>query len=122
MIHFFTLVLILVFANWGNPSAEDTSSLWFYIWSYKWYITGAFGLVLVYSMIYILKLKPWHVLTGAALTALSAFLFGNPMISIVIAITAVSVISLLDKKKKTTTKHGYSPPGVLPNKSFLCWL
>ncbi|MDD3329770.1 MAG: permease [Bacteroidales bacterium] len=104
MIHFFTLVLILVFANWGNPSAEDTSSLWFYIWSYKWYITGAFGLVLVYSMIYILKLKPWHVLTGAALTALSAFLFGNPMISIVIAITAVSVISLLDKKEENDNK------------------
>ncbi len=105
MIHFFTLVLILVFANWGKPSAEDTSSLWFYIWSYKWYITGAFSLVLVYSMIYILKLKPWLVLIGAALTALSAFLFSNPMISIVIAITAVSVISLLDKKEENDNKE-----------------
>lgn len=105
MIHFFTLVLILVFANWGKPSAEDTSSLWFYIWSYKWYITGAFSLVLVYSMIYILKLKPWLVLIGAALTALSAFLFSNPMISIVIAITAVSIISLLDKKEENDNKE-----------------
>lgn len=105
MIHFFTLVLILVFANWGKPSAEDTSSLWFYIWSYKWYITGAFGLVLVYSLIYILKLKPWMVLIGAALTALIAFLFSNPMISIVIAITAVSIISLLDKKEENDNKE-----------------
>ncbi|MDY0015371.1 MAG: permease [Bacteroidales bacterium] len=105
MIHFFTLVLILVFANWGKPSAEDTSSLWFYIWSYKWYITGAFGLVLVYSLIYILKLKPWLVLIGAALTALIAFLFSNPMISIVIAITAVSIISLLDKKEENDNKE-----------------
>jgi len=105
MIHFFTLVLILVFANWGKPSAEDTSSLWFYIWSNKWYITGAFGLVLVYSMIYILKLKPWQVLTGATLTALSAFMFGNPMISIIIAISSVSVISLLDKKEENDNKE-----------------
>jgi hypothetical protein len=105
MIHFFTLVMILVFANWGKPSAEDTSSLWFYIWSYKWYITGAFGLVLVYSMIYILKLKPWQVLTGATLTALSAFMFGNPMISIIIAISSVSVISLLDKKEENDNKE-----------------
>lgn len=105
MIHFFTLVLILIFANWGKPAAEDTSSLWFYIWSYKWYITGVFGLVLVYSMIYILKLKSWHVLIGAALTALSAFLFANPMISIVVAISAISVISLLDKKEENDNKE-----------------
>lgn len=105
MIHFFALVLILVFANWGKPAADDTSSAWFYIWSYKWYITGVFGLGLVYSMIYILKLKSWQVLIGAALTALSAFLFANPMISIVVAISAVSVISLLDKKEENDNKE-----------------
>ena len=27
--HFFTLVLILVFANWGAPSQGDTSSTWY---------------------------------------------------------------------------------------------
>ena len=34
-LHFFTLVLILVFANWGKPGEGDTSSVWFYIWAYK---------------------------------------------------------------------------------------
>src|SRR5690606_26168370 len=29
--HFFSLVAILVFANWGRPAADDTSSLWYYI-------------------------------------------------------------------------------------------
>ena len=96
-VHFFTLVLILVFANWGSPASEDTSSLWYMIWSNKWLITGVFGLVLVYSMIYILKMKTWQVLTGAAITLVSALIFANPLISMVIAIAAVATIGLTDK-------------------------
>ncbi|NCB83717.1 MAG: hypothetical protein EOM44_04340 [Bacteroidia bacterium] len=98
-LHFFTLVLILVFANWGKPGEGDTSSLWYYIWAYKWYITGFFGLGLVYSMIAILKLKSWQVLLGAVVTALSALLIGNPLVSVVVAIAAVSSIALMDKSE-----------------------
>ena len=96
-LHFFTLVLILVFANWGKPASGDTSSAWFLIWSNKWYITGVFGLVLVYSMIFILKLKSWQVLLGAFVTILSAFIIGNPLVSMVVAIAAISSIALMDK-------------------------
>lgn len=96
-LHFFTLVLILVFANWGAPGAGDTNSAWHFIWANKWYITGAFGLVLVWSMIYILKLKPWQVLIGAVVTAISALLFANPLISMVVGIAAVSSIALMDQ-------------------------
>ncbi len=96
-LHFFTLVLILVFANWGAPGSGDTTSAWYFIWAYKWHITGVFGLVMVWSMIYILKLKSWQVLTGAVVTALSAFLFSNPLISMVVGIAAVSSIALMDK-------------------------
>lgn len=96
-LHFFSLVMILVFANWGAPSAGDTTSVWYFMWVNKWYITGAFGLVLVWSMIYILKLKSWQVIAGAAVTALSAFLFSNPLISMVVGIAAVSYIALMDK-------------------------
>ncbi|MFZ5430605.1 MAG: permease [Bacteroidota bacterium] len=96
-LHFFTLVLILVFANWGAPGSEDTTSAWYFIWANKWYITGTFGLVLVWSMIYILKLKPWQVLAGTAVTVLSAFLFANPLISMVVGIAAISSIALMDK-------------------------
>ena len=55
--HFFTLVLILVFANWGAPSASD-KDLWTLIFSYKWYITGIFALMLCWSLIRILNLRP----------------------------------------------------------------
>lgn len=104
-IHFFTLVLILVFANWGKPQSTDTSSIWYYIWAYKWYITGVFGLGLVYSMIYILKLKPWQVLTGALVTALSAFLIENPLISMVVGMASVATIALMDKSEDGENKE-----------------
>lgn len=96
-LHFFTLVLILVFANWGKPAAGDTGSVWFLLWANKWYITGAFGLILVYSMIGILKMKGWQVLLGAVITIVSAFLFGNPLITMVVGMAAVSTIALMDK-------------------------
>jgi uncharacterized protein len=98
-LHFFTLVFILVFANWGAPGEGDASSAWYYLWAYKWHITGIFGLVMVWSMIYILKLKSWQVLTGAAITALSAFLFANPLVSMVVGIAAISSIALMDKSE-----------------------
>jgi uncharacterized membrane protein YraQ (UPF0718 family) len=105
-LHFFTLVLILVFANWGAPAAGDTSSAWYFIWSYKWYITAFFGLVLAYSLIYILKIK-WQWVAGAViLIAISAFLSFSlienlklrPMVPMVVAIASLSIITLLDKK------------------------
>lgn len=103
--HFFTLVLILVFANWGKPAAGDSTSAWYHIWSVKWYITGFFGLMLGYSLIAILKIK-WQWVTGAIiLTALSAVLSSSfienqkmiPLIPMLIGIISLSVITLMDK-------------------------
>jgi uncharacterized membrane protein YraQ (UPF0718 family) len=99
-IHFFTLVLILVFANWGRPAEGETSGVWYLIWSNKWYITSLFSLVLAFSMIYILKLKPWQVLTGVAVTALSGLVIGNPLVVMVVGIAAVSIIALNDNQEE----------------------
>jgi uncharacterized membrane protein YraQ (UPF0718 family) len=104
-LHFFTLVFILIFANWGAPAADDTTSFWYCLWAYKWYITGLFGLLLVFSMIHILKLKSWQVLLGAAITALSALFIANPIITMVIAIAAVSSIALMDKQEPSENKE-----------------
>lgn len=71
--HFFTLVLILVFANWGAPAASDTG-LWHGIFACKWYITGALSLLLCWSLVKILKLHPLWVALGAVATLCSALL------------------------------------------------
>jgi uncharacterized protein len=103
--HFFTLVLILVFANWGRPAESDTTSAWYYLWAYKWYITSAFGLALVYSMVAILKMKTWQVVAGALATALTAIATGNPIITMVVGIAAVSAIGLMDKAESGDNKE-----------------
>ena len=78
-LHFFTLVLILVFANWGKPAEGDTSSTWFYLWNYKWYITGFFSLVLGYSLIKILQIK-WQWVLSATLVTVISVLLANGLI------------------------------------------
>jgi len=103
--HFFSLVAILVFANWGRPAADDTSSLWYYIFSYKWFITGGFALMLCYSLIKILKIKWQWVLLGAVATAGSAFLANAfittpvfvPLVPMIVGIISLSLMTLFDK-------------------------
>jgi len=104
-LHFFTLVLILIFANWGKPAEGDTSSTWFYLWNYKWYLTGFFSLVLGYSLIKILKIKWQWVLGAATITIISIFLANGfiendklrPLVPVFVGIIALSVITLLDR-------------------------
>jgi len=106
MIHFFTLVIILVFANWGAPSAGETSGAWYLIWSYKWYITGFFGLVLAWSLVKILKIKWQWVLASVVVTAVSVLLANSfiesaklrPMVPVVVGIAALSLITLFDRQ------------------------
>ena len=92
--HFFTLVFILVFANWGKPDAD--SGLLFWMWINKWYITSFFGLFLVYSLIRILKIKWWWVLAGLMVTALSTILSSSPLIPMIVGIAALSTLTILD--------------------------
>jgi len=96
--HFFTLVLILVFANWGQPGDGVTSGAWFWLWANKWYITAGFSLLLIYSLIAILKIKWQHVLLAVIATAASAFLSSSPLVPMVVGIAGLSVITLLDKR------------------------
>ena len=95
--HFFVLVVILVFANWGKPEEGVTEGVWYWIWANKWYITSAFGLLLIYSLIYILKIKWLHVLAVAIVTAISAFLSSSPLIPMIVGIAGISIITLIDK-------------------------
>jgi uncharacterized protein len=105
--HFFVLVLILVFANWGKPAADDTTSTWFTIWSYKWYITGFFSILLGYSLIKILKIKWQWVLLGAFATIASALLASGfianaklvPLVPMIVGIASLSIMTLKDKNE-----------------------
>ena len=102
--HFFTLVLILVFANWGGPASGDTG-LWQALFTYKWYIVGALSLLLCWSLVRILKLKTMWVLLGGMITVLSVILSNiliengklMPLIPMLVAVACLSVMLYLDK-------------------------
>ena len=96
--HFFILVLILVFANWGKPAEGVTDGAWYWIWANKWYITSAFAVLLIYSLIAILKLKWQYVALAAIATAISAFITSSPLIPMVVGIAGLSIITLTDKR------------------------
>lgn len=116
--HFFTLVLILVFANWGAPSAAD-KGLWTLIFSYKWYITGVFALMLCWSLVRILKLRPLWVGVGAVITVVSVFLadalIANaklvPLVPMVVGIASLSIILLFDKRNEENREWALSSWG-----------
>lgn len=103
--HFFILVLILVFANWGAPSASDTG-LWYSIFTYKWYITGALALLLCWSLVRILRLRLLWVSLGAVATAVAAILANLfienaklvPLVPMLVAVASLSLILLFDKR------------------------
>ena len=116
--HFFTLVLILVFANWGAPASSDTG-LWYYIFTYKWYIVGALSLLLCWSLVRILKLRVLGVVLGAMATAVSVILANLfiddtkliPLVPMIVAITALAVILLFDKQDEENREWAISSWG-----------
>ena len=105
MFHFFTLVFILIFANWGKPAVGDTTSTWFHIWFYRWYITGFFGLLLGFSLIKILKIKWQWVLSAGLAVIASAVLASHfienakmaPLVPMLVGIISLSIITIMDK-------------------------
>lgn len=102
---FFTLVLILVFANWGAPSANDAGT-WSMIYTHKWHIVGAIFLLLCWSLVKVLKLRAMWVVAGAVATGLSVVLANMfitnakfvPLVSMIVSIGAFSIILLCDKR------------------------
>ena len=59
--YFFSMVAILVFANWGEPP-ENTYNIWRLIYHYKWWLTGLLSLsLLIMLMKWFTKdeLKEW---------------------------------------------------------------
>ncbi len=116
--HFFTLVLILVFANWGAPAASD-AGLWYAVFTCKWYITGALSLLLCWSLVRILKLRASRVILGAVATAASALLAGLlvgdaklvPLVPMLVAIAALSLLLFSDTRNEENREWAFASWG-----------
>lgn len=90
-LHFFILVAILVFVNWGKP-ADKTEGFWYFIFANKWFITGLFGIGFALSMIYIIQAKKLYVILGTIAVIISTiFFYNNPTITFVVAVVATTI-------------------------------
>lgn len=90
-LHFFILVAILVFVNWGKP-ADTNEGFWFFMFANKWFITGLFGIGFALSMIYIIQIKRLNAVLGTAAVIISAIIFyENPTITFVVAVVATTI-------------------------------
>ncbi|MGA8263582.1 MAG: permease, partial [Ignavibacteriaceae bacterium] len=89
--HFFILVAILVFVNWGKP--DSTEGFWYFMFANKWFITALFGIGFVLSMIFIVKAKKIFVLTGTAAVIIAGiFFYHNPLIPFTVAVFATTIV------------------------------
>ncbi|HES60258.1 MAG TPA: hypothetical protein ENO18_07490, partial [Caldithrix sp.] len=83
--HFFILVFILVFANWGKP--DSTEGFWYFLFNWKWIITSFLGFLFAGSLLYILKIQKWMVLGSTALVIISHLIWpDNPLAPFITAI------------------------------------
>lgn len=70
---FFSMVAILVFANWGRPAAQE--GFWWMVWSAKWWLTAVAAAGLLAALVAWFGLSVRKALTIAGAVILTAILF-----------------------------------------------
>lgn len=101
---FFTLVAILVFANWGAPAAIDRG-VWAAIYGAKWWITSVLAVGLCVILVKILHLKARWIILGAVAVVVSAFVANifipdvklAPLVPMVVSVAVLAIVLLCDK-------------------------
>lgn len=80
--YFFSMVAILVFANWGKP--PENRGIWWLIYNYKWWITVFFIISLVFILVKWFKkaeLKEWTQSTWELAVQILPLLLGGVLVS-----------------------------------------
>lgn len=91
-LYFASMVGVLVFANWGKP--QETTGLWYGIYSAKWLITSGFAVAFGVILVAWFGLTWRSMLLAGASTAVAALLFAEePMIAFGVGVLGLSVIT-----------------------------
>lgn len=100
-LHFAILAAILVFTSWGKPTETDCTC--YSVWVNKGAISSFFGILLIFSLLFVVRLKPLHLLLGSLFTAAVSLLFpGHIEYSVLAAILSLTVIlALSDEPQKS---------------------
>lgn len=117
-VFFFTLVAILVFANWGTPAATD-HGVWAAIYGAKWWITSVLATGLCVMLVKILHLKARWIILGAAAVAISAVAADAfisdaklaPLVPMIVAVAVLATVLLCDKNNDENREWALSSWG-----------
>lgn len=95
-LYFFSMVAILVFANWGAPQSDV--GLWASIYSAKWIVTSIFAAALGAMLVLWFEIKWWKVALTALPTIILAVVFPEqPMVAFATAVIGLSWFTSTDK-------------------------
>jgi uncharacterized membrane protein YraQ (UPF0718 family) len=90
--YFFLMVAILVFANWGKP--DDTTGLWYSIYSSKWLITSVLSVFFAVSLVKWFGVPWWKTAILAVPVVALAWTFPDtPLISFTAGVVALSILT-----------------------------
>lgn len=91
-LHFFALVGVLVFANWGQPG--DDAGFFSFVYLYKWWITGAFASLSAFALVHVLGMRWMHVTIGALpVIILAVVLPDQPLLAFVVGTASLTILT-----------------------------
>lgn len=100
VLFFFSMIGILVFANWGRP--VETTGIWHAIFSAKWVVTALFGIMFAAVLWRFFKVKFLYLLIGAVATAATTFVMpGMPSLAVTVGVIALSIITFYSGSEMT---------------------
>ena len=96
VLYFASMVAILVFANWGKP--QETSGIWFLLYSSKWLITSGFAALLAIILILWFNIKWWKIALTAIPVVILSYTFAHiPMLPFAAGVIGISIITSTHK-------------------------
>ncbi len=95
-LYFFSMVGILVFANWGKPDLD--TGLWAAVYSAKWIVTSAFAAALGIMLVLWFKIIWWKVaLIAMPVIALAISFPEQPLVAFAAGVIGLSAFTSTDK-------------------------
>ena len=95
-LYFASMILILVFANFGKP--ESAEGVWAAIYGVKWILTAVFAVGLGVMLVLGFKMRLWKVGAVAALTVVAAVgTKGNPLAAFTVGSLGLAWLTATDK-------------------------
>ncbi len=94
-LYFFSMVAVLVFANWAAPA--EPSGLWHGIYTAKWWLVSAFALLMSFTLWRFLEVKLAHLIAAIIAVGALAFLFpAQPVLVFTAGAVALTILTFFN--------------------------